>query len=207
MKIISDYSLLFFLLLCLFVYWKLRNLYYKRITHKYKYKLYELRDKLRFIELDKKIKLSSCEYLAFSYLDTSISKSIETLFSHSFLLAIFYHHKYKNSEALFEAKQFIKGILSDKQDFALIFQEYQMILYQYSKKRHHLVVGILMYSIYKFFKFTGDLFIANFKQFKKIKSWLSGRKEIIKSHIKDYVYYPETSTAYLMYEESLVPVN
>lgn len=69
-------NILICICLVIVVYWRARNMYYKRLTREYQFKLYKLRDELRTLAIDGKI---DSKYWMFNYIDTSISKTISVM--------------------------------------------------------------------------------------------------------------------------------
>lgn len=161
------------------LYWSLKTRHYNTLEVEYAFKLYALRDKLRNYAIDGKINHKNW---IFSYLDTSISKSVSVLSAMNLVIILFFRKRIKQDPIydLFEKAldtQFAKDPASEE-----IFNEYGQILYDYVKRKHF-ILRFLAKSLGMINTFIKQL---DFKGYKEA--------------VGDYRLLPNTSTAQNYYK-------
>lgn len=137
---VVSYSLIVFL-----VYKKLNNRYQQEL---FKRRMYELRDELRMLAIDKKVKGYSQE---FDYLDYSISKTIEqsyyiTLFYIAFL-ELKHSHNLKNIKAYKAGYEALLERICSNDELKIIFNKKNIYVTQYLAGQNRFTK-----AIYKFLK-------------------------------------------------------
>jgi hypothetical protein len=164
--------------LVLLVYWKVKNQYILRVTIKYQYKLYDLRDKLRDLAVANKIDKSSWR---FKYLDGSISKTISELVSINLITTAILNTKYrKDKDFLFHEAIIMKGMGEDGYSH-FIYEEYGNLIIDYVYEKHFIVRRVLKWLF--FCLFISDILAK-------------GCTEWFKKEIGNFRILPETSQGY-----------
>lgn len=123
---------LFFITVSLFLAWWTRNLYFRNLTSKYRYKLHQLRN-----ELITKLILGevSKDSDLFDFIDYSVSKSIQYLDCFNLYTMAFISIKaYKNQEFL-DFKDDIAREIEEDKALHTIYAKLNHLTYEFIKKR------------------------------------------------------------------------
>lgn len=127
-------NILLVIAILLVFYWRVRSLYYYRLNLKYKYEFYRLRDKLRQYAIEGKI---DSQNWMFSYLDTSISKTVANIERINFFTSILLYRKHKKDTIVnFFAKKVDDGVKKNPY-FKEIFTEYGAITFNLVLRKHY----------------------------------------------------------------------
>lgn len=169
----SDISII--LLLILFLYWRWRVLYSRRLRLKYQFLFFKLRDELRLKAINEKIEKD----WVFTYLDSSISRTVASLSTFNILLALFTFIKYRNNTNIREFKDRFIHELDKNPTAKKIFEDYGKLMTSFILQKH----------FFFFFTLKSFLFVHLFTKLKIIK---------LRKRSKDLVeamrFYPETSS-------------
>ena len=162
-------------IICLIIvlYWRARNLYYKRLTLEYRFKLYRLRDQLRYFAIDGKIDKSNW---VFNYMDTSISKTISIMDNMNLVFLIVIIIKNRNRKDLIEFNKSIETQVKLNKHLYDVYLEYGRLNIEFLMKKHYWIAFIA--------KSIG----RSINAFGKIRN----KFEFFASSIR---VYPETSTS------------
>lgn len=163
--------------LLIILYVRTRNLYITRITCEYRYKLFQLRDKLRQHAIDGKVNPHKS---SFNYLDTTISKTVSELeYTNLYtiiLLNIYHKNDLKSSQS---ARTQLQKEINNNSGLKEIEEIYISLIKDYLIKRHFVIRISLLMGIFSLLLTLG--FIRKIKKF-------------FKRTIDGVLYYPETST-------------
>ena len=121
---------LFFLLLVLGA-WRYKHHAY--VAMRFKYTLYNLRDRLRMLAIHG---ILSTDHWAFDYLDSTLSKSIS---KHKFLTLfslVFLHRKYKDDKNLFQLSEQLELEFDKCPQLKEIQKEYTAAIAEYITEQH-----------------------------------------------------------------------
>ncbi len=169
----KDYHIILFLLGV--VYWKARNMYYNHLELQFRYKLQALRDQLRELVIENKIKRDD---ILFEYIDTSISKAMKKVASMHLLIVLVLSIKHQKNKTFLSFNKRIQEQLKTNPDSERIYKEYGSIILWFFFKKHFIVKSIL---------FVFGLFLAGLEAF-------TSKRAAIQEGIENFRVYPETST-------------
>ncbi len=138
-------SALFLLIIIAYV----RHLWQKQLEQKFKYKVYELRDRFRRMAIEGKVDASS-DY--FDYFDYTLSRAI----SQSYSLTIFYivmlylrNMSQVDSEESLALKKMLHEQLKANPELAALHAEYLYALAQYVIKQHYFTIRLVLFPLAK----------------------------------------------------------
>jgi len=162
-------------IICLIIilYWRARNLYYRRLTLEYRFKLYKLRDKLRWLAINEKIDKNNW---VFDYMDTSISKTISIMDNMNLVFLLVIAIKNRNRKELVEFNKSVNVVVDKNKYLSEIFFEYGNLNIEFLMKKHYwitLIIGSIGASVGAF-------------------NWAKNKFEFSALSIR---VYPETSTS------------
>jgi len=125
-------STLFIILIIVLVGWWARNLYFRKLTALYRYKLYSLRDRLRFEYIKEETEKKS---EAFDFLDYSISKSIQYLDCLNIYTIAYLSVKASKNQNFIDFNEWMSKKLRDNKILSNYYKEFNQITYEFIKKR------------------------------------------------------------------------
>jgi hypothetical protein len=131
----------------IFILGLVRRNFQKNIELEYRYKFFALRDKLRELAIEGKIKKQNWE---FNYLDSSLCKTVNQLSNINLIDAFYIHLKHKNDPKKEKFKQHLNLILEKDKEFSKIYSQYGVLLVQYICRRHLVItmsIGVGLFSI------------------------------------------------------------
>lgn len=123
---------LFIILIIVLVGWWTRNLYFRKLTARYRYKLYSLRDGLRFEYIQAR---TSKKSETFEFLDYSISKSIQYLDCLNIYTIAYLSVKASKDQTFINFNEGMSRNLRDDQILSKYYGEFNHITYEFIKKR------------------------------------------------------------------------
>lgn len=169
----KDYHIILFLLGV--IYWKARNMYYNHLELQFRHKLQALRDQLRVMVIEGKIKQDD---ILFEYIDTSISKAIKKVATMHLLVVLVLSIKHRNNREFLSFNKRIQERLKTNSNAAQIYKEYGSIIIWFFFKKHFIIKSIL---------FVFGVLLAGLDTF-------TSKRAAIQEGIENFRVYPETST-------------
>jgi hypothetical protein len=124
--------ILFIISVFALIAWWARNLYFRNIVLKYRYKLYAFRDTLRLAVIEKEIESSS---FTFELLDESISKSIQYLDCLNIYTLAYLSVKMNKNINYRHLSQNISRKLNDDESLLHFYKEFNLITHNFIKER------------------------------------------------------------------------
>lgn len=125
-------NILFIVLIIVLIGWWTRNLYFRKLTALYKYKLYSLRDRLRLEFIREEIEKES---ETFDFLDYSISKSIQYIDCLNIYTIAYLSVKASKDQKFINFNEWVSKKLRDNIILSNYFKEFNQITYEFIKKR------------------------------------------------------------------------
>lgn len=126
------------------LYWIIKNQYQERLTLKYKYKFFALRDKLRQSVIDGRIDKNDW---VFDYIDTSISRTVSELDNLNLYSSVMLMKYHKNDAFIKAFRIQLQESLKRNHVLTALFEEYGSISSAYIIEKHILLKLLLIFGI------------------------------------------------------------
>jgi len=143
------------------------------IAHKFKYRLYALRDKLRNSVIEGKIK----KEWYFYHLDNVLSRQINELDTINIWAVIGIYLRHKNNKDINVFRSKIDAILVASPEYASLYAEYSKIIAQFFLRKHFITFLFLMLTS---IPFIGSFLVASNYYQKLRASFKEKIEELIK---------------------------
>lgn len=158
---------MFGLLIVLLLYWRWRNLYYTRLSLRYRYRLFALRDKLRVMLAKEEDHMDD---LTFQLLDASLSSTIQHLDRFNFWT----YAIVRSFKPLTQDRNAVIALhrhITSHEDSRMIIAEHQRIIRDYFYQKHYFITalalalrksGLMMDGLKKWLRKQQDQIVALF---------------------------------------------
>ncbi len=143
-----------------------RTLNNKKVELVYKYKIYELQDRLRMLAIDKEVDKSSWIY---NYTDGAFTSHIKNRKYNTLFYLLMLNFKHSGEKDIIELREKVKEELSKNEQLEAIFNEFQEAHLKYILKQHSITGNFILIPVLTPIALLGDFY----------------------NYIKNSLFYPE----------------